>query len=88
MDDCDVKLALKKGSILGEKWACANSTTQILSTKCAIFTETCHRFLDLTGPLQLGGLPSLPTNFQVQNKDFDGCISDLYIDHKFIDLNR
>lgn len=56
--------------------------------RCAVFTETCHRFLDLTGPLQIGGLPSLPTHFQVSNKDFVGCISDLYIDHKFIDLNR
>lgn len=66
---------------------CANSTVQVLPEKCAIFTETCHRFLDLTGPLQLGGLPSLPTDFQVQNKDFEGCISDLHIDHEFVDLN-
>ncbi|PSN41253.1 Protocadherin-like wing polarity protein stan [Blattella germanica] len=44
-------------------------------------------FLDLTGPLQVGGLPSLPTSFQVHTKDFVGCISDLYIDHKFVDLN-
>ncbi|KAK6640052.1 hypothetical protein RUM43_008329 [Polyplax serrata] len=87
LDDCDVQLALKKGTLLGKKWACANSTTQVLSSKCAVFTETCHRFLDLTGPLQLGGLPSLPTDFQVANKDFEGCISDLHIDHKFIDLN-
>ncbi|KAH9644921.1 hypothetical protein HF086_014409 [Spodoptera exigua] len=45
------------------------------------------KFLDLTGPLQIGGLPNIPSSFQVKNKDFQGCISDLYIDHKFIDLN-
>lgn len=46
------------------------------------------RFLDLTGPLQVGGLPNIPSSFQVKNKDFVGCISDLYIDYKFVDLNR
>jgi len=67
--------------------SCSKSMS-LCGFRCAIFTETCHRFLDLTGPLQIGGLPSLPTNFQVHTKDFVGCISDLYIDHKFIDLNR
>ncbi|XP_046394946.1 protocadherin-like wing polarity protein stan isoform X2 [Ischnura elegans] len=88
LDDCDTSLGVKHGSQLGGQWACANRSTQVLENRCAAFTETCHRFLDLTGPLQLGGLPSLPaTNFQVQNKDFVGCIADLYIDHQFIDLN-
>lgn len=49
--------------------------------------QTCYRFLDLTGPLQIGGLPALPSDFQIKNKDFDGCIMDLYIDHKMVDLN-
>lgn len=44
--------------------------------------------MDLTGPLQIGGLPSIPSSFQVKSKDFIGCVADLYIDHKFIDLNR
>jgi cadherin EGF LAG seven-pass G-type receptor 1 len=52
-------------------------------------TETCHRFLDLTGPLQLGGLPVLPrTNFQVSQRSFQGCIADVYIDNKLLDLNK
>ena len=55
--------------------------------RCAILTESCHRFLDVTGPLQVGGLPQLPTTYQVQHQYFHGCISDLYIDHNFIDLN-
>ncbi|KAJ4450280.1 hypothetical protein ANN_01700 [Periplaneta americana] len=87
IDDCDTALATKYGPQLGSEWACANTSTQILESRCAVFTETCHRFLDLTGPLQIGGLPSLPTSFQVHTKDFVGCISDLYIDYKFIDLN-
>ncbi|XP_066994105.2 protocadherin-like wing polarity protein stan [Anabrus simplex] len=87
VDNCDTALAIKHGLQLGRQWACANSSRQILDSRCAIFTETCHRFLDLTGPLQIGGLPSLPTSFQVHTKDFVGCISDLYIDNAFVDLN-
>lgn len=58
--------------------------------RCEILTESCHRFLDLTGPLQIGGLPMLPdsTSFQVKSRDFIGCIADLYIDYKLLDLNR
>jgi hypothetical protein len=28
------------------------------------------------------------TSFQVKSKDFIGCIADLYIDYKLLDLNR
>jgi len=55
--------------------------------RCSDVTETCHRFLDLTGPFQLGGLPSLPSDFQVLNSYYTGCIRDLYINSRFIDLN-
>jgi cadherin EGF LAG seven-pass G-type receptor 1 len=87
IDDCDPSLAIKHGPKLGTSWACANYTQQILDAKCSVYRETCHRFLDLTGPLQIGGLPTLPTSFRVKNKDYVGCISDLHIDHKFVDLN-
>ncbi|XP_034944720.1 protocadherin-like wing polarity protein stan isoform X2 [Chelonus insularis] len=87
LDGCDVALALKYGDRLGKKWSCAGTAEQILESRCGLVTETCHRFLDLTGPMQLGGLPAIPSDFQVTNKDFVGCISDLYIDYKFIDLN-
>lgn len=87
LDDCDVALALRYGDRLGKKWACAGTAEQILESRCSQVTETCHRFLDLTGPMQLGGLPAIPSDFQVTNKDFVGCISDLHIDYKFIDLN-
>ncbi|KAF7994935.1 hypothetical protein HCN44_004407 [Aphidius gifuensis] len=87
LDDCDVALALRYGDRLGKRWSCAGSAEQILETRCNQATETCHRFLDLTGPMQLGGLPAIPSDFQVTNKDFIGCIKNLYIDYKFIDLN-
>ncbi|XP_022815994.1 protocadherin-like wing polarity protein stan isoform X3 [Spodoptera litura] len=87
LDDCDKALSLAGAADFGIKYACANFTRKVLPPRCEIPTETCHRFLDLTGPLQLGGLPNIPSSFQVKNKDFQGCISDLYIDHKFIDLN-
>ncbi|XP_050681661.1 protocadherin-like wing polarity protein stan isoform X2 [Leptidea sinapis] len=87
IDDCDKALALAGAAEFGVKYACANVTTKVLPPRCDSPTETCHRFLDLTGPLQIGGLPNIPSSFQVKNKDFVGCISDLYIDHRFIDLN-
>ncbi|XP_041976162.1 protocadherin-like wing polarity protein stan isoform X2 [Aricia agestis] len=87
VDECDRELSLAGAAEFGEKFACANFTQKVLPPRCDIPTETCHRFLDLTGPLQIGGLPNLPSSFQVKNKDFVGCISDLYIDHKFVDLN-
>lgn len=87
LDDCDVALAVKYGNKLGKKWACAGSSELLLESRCSMITETCHRFLDLTGPLQLGGLPSIPSNFQITNNDFVGCIGDFYIDHRFVDLN-
>lgn len=87
LDDCDESLALQYGERLGDKWKCADKAEQVLEARCAVVTETCHRFLDLTGPLQLGGLPSIPSSFPIGNKDFVGCISDLHVDHEFIDLN-
>ncbi|XP_013177867.1 PREDICTED: protocadherin-like wing polarity protein stan isoform X1 [Papilio xuthus] len=93
LDNCDKDLSLAGANEFGIKYACANFTRKELPPRCDIPTETCHRhlrnrrFLDLTGPLQIGGLPNIPTSFQVKNKDFVGCISDVYIDHKFLDLN-
>ncbi|XP_054089368.1 protocadherin-like wing polarity protein stan isoform X2 [Zeugodacus cucurbitae] len=85
LDKCDTAIALAGN--LGDRWSCANQTTLKLDKRCALLTETCHRFLDLTGPLQLGGLPRIPAHFPVENQDFIGCISDLRIDERYIDLN-
>lgn len=87
MDDCDTALALAHGKNLGSKWSCAGYAEHELEARCASLTETCHRFLDLTGPLQLGGLPVLPATFQAKNHHFEGCISELKIDYRFVDLN-
>lgn len=87
LDKCDTALALKFGKELGGKWACAAFAKQELEARCSSVTETCHRFLDLTGPLQLGGLPALPAIFQAKNHHYEGCISNLHIDYKFVDLN-
>ena len=84
LDDCDTAISAKYGHVLGNK--CAAQVVHHLEPRCSQFTETCHRFLDLTAPLQLGGLPSASSEFQVRNRDYDGCIKDLHIDHQFIDL--
>lgn len=78
---------MKHGDDLGGKWDCAGFAAHELESRCASLTETCHRFLDLTGPLQLGGLPALSATFQIKNHHYKGCISQLEIDYKFIDLN-
>ena len=44
--------------------------------------------LDLTGPLLLDGLVQLPVIFPVLYKHFTGCIRNVYIDHKFLDLSQ
>jgi len=92
LDDCDTAVSLKYGSQLSNSGSeCAARIHHELEPRCAYLTETCHRFLDLTAPLQLGGLPfsSSPIGgeFQVTHRDFEGCLSDLHIDHQFIDLN-
>ncbi|XP_031351868.1 protocadherin-like wing polarity protein stan isoform X2 [Photinus pyralis] len=87
IDDCDISFALKHGEEVGGKWNCASYVEHQLEPRCTSLTETCHRFLDLTGPLQLGGLPALPATFQPHNHHYEGCISDFKIDYRFIDLN-
>ncbi|KAJ8914679.1 hypothetical protein NQ315_017377 [Exocentrus adspersus] len=87
IDKCDTALALKNGRELGGKWACASYVEHQLEDRCASLTESCHRFLDLTGPLQLGGVPPVSNVFQITNLHYEGCISQLEIDYKFIDLN-
>lgn len=40
----------------------------------------------MTGPLLLGGVPNLPEDFPVRNRDFVGCMRKLSIDSKPIDM--
>ncbi|XP_051975378.1 cadherin EGF LAG seven-pass G-type receptor 1 [Xyrauchen texanus] len=75
VDDCDVAMALRFGGQIGN-YTCAARSTQTGQKKS----------LDLTGPLLLGGVPNLPEDFPVQNRDFVGCIRNLTIDSKPIDM--
>lgn len=58
--------------------------------RCCDVTETCHRFLDLTGPFQLGGLSSghysSGMHRVVRTGSFIGCIRDFYVDGRLVDL--
>ncbi|XP_075430641.1 cadherin EGF LAG seven-pass G-type receptor 3 isoform X2 [Ascaphus truei] len=75
VDDCDMSMALKFSNEIGN-YSCAAEGVQSSSKKS----------LDLTGPLLLGGVPNLPENFPVAHREFVGCMRDLYIDSKRIDL--
>lgn len=46
-----------------------------------------RRSLDLTGPLLLGGVPNLPEDFPVRNRNFVGCMRNLRIDSRAIDMD-
>lgn len=45
------------------------------------------KFLDLTAPMLIGGLPSMKRTFLSPVKDFVGCIRNLMIDHAMQDLS-
>uniref|UniRef100_A0A8C9VE66 Cadherin EGF LAG seven-pass G-type receptor 1 n=1 Tax=Scleropages formosus TaxID=113540 RepID=A0A8C9VE66_SCLFO len=75
VDDCDIAMAVRFGSQLGN-YSCAAQGTQTGQKKS----------LDLTGPLLLGGVPNLPEDFPVQNLDFVGCMRNLTIDSKPMDM--
>ena len=66
---------------VGNKKRTANSDN-------VIFFFLFSSSLDLTGPLLLGGLVQLPVKFPVLYKHFTGCIRNVYIDHKFLDLSQ
>ncbi|XP_034297968.1 cadherin EGF LAG seven-pass G-type receptor 1 isoform X2 [Pantherophis guttatus] len=75
VDDCDTAVAVRFGSLIGN-YSCAAQGTQSGSKKS----------LDLTGPLLLGGVPNLPEDFPVHNRQFIGCMRNLSIDSKPIDM--
>ncbi|XP_063302853.1 cadherin EGF LAG seven-pass G-type receptor 1 isoform X3 [Pelobates fuscus] len=75
VDDCDTAVAIRYGNLI-KNYTCAAQGTQTGSKKS----------LDLTGPLLLGGVPNLPEDFPVQNRQFIGCMRNLTIDGKPIDM--
>lgn len=44
------------------------------------------RSLDLTGPLLLGGVPKLPEDFPIRNRQFVGCMRNLRVDSQHVDM--
>ncbi|KAK2494566.1 hypothetical protein MC885_008067 [Smutsia gigantea] len=75
VDGCDTGVALRFGAVLGN-YSCAAQGTQGGSKKS----------LDLTGPLLLGGVPDLPESFPVQTRHFVGCMRNLQVDSRHVDL--
>ncbi|XP_069485338.1 cadherin EGF LAG seven-pass G-type receptor 1 isoform X3 [Ambystoma mexicanum] len=75
VDDCDTAVAVRFGNVI-KNYTCAAQGTQTGSKKS----------LDLTGPLLLGGVPNLPEDFPVQNRQFIGCMRNLSIDNRPIDM--
>ncbi|XP_072569096.1 cadherin EGF LAG seven-pass G-type receptor 2 [Paramormyrops kingsleyae] len=75
VDECDTSVALKFGHMLGN-YSCSAQGSQSGSKKS----------LDLTGPLLLGGVPNLPEDFPVRNRQFVGCMKNLRIDHQQVDM--
>uniref|UniRef100_A0AAX7TNR5 Cadherin, EGF LAG seven-pass G-type receptor 3 n=1 Tax=Astatotilapia calliptera TaxID=8154 RepID=A0AAX7TNR5_ASTCA len=75
VDDCDTALSLRFGTQLGN-YSCAAQGKQTSSKKS----------LDLTGPLFLGGVPNVPDNFPFGTREFIGCMKELHIDSKPLDM--
>ncbi|XP_006888184.1 PREDICTED: cadherin EGF LAG seven-pass G-type receptor 1 [Elephantulus edwardii] len=75
VDECDTAVAVRFGDYVGN-YTCAAQGTQSGSKKS----------LDLTGPLLLGGVPNLPEDFPVHSRQFVGCMRNLSIDGKTMDM--
>uniref|UniRef100_A0A8C7SBP4 Cadherin EGF LAG seven-pass G-type receptor 1a n=1 Tax=Oncorhynchus mykiss TaxID=8022 RepID=A0A8C7SBP4_ONCMY len=75
VDDCDIAMAVRFGNQISN-YSCAAQGTQTGQKKS----------LDLTGPLLLGGVPNLPEDFPVRNRDFVGCMRNLSIDSQPTDM--
>ncbi|XP_062419885.1 LOW QUALITY PROTEIN: cadherin EGF LAG seven-pass G-type receptor 2 [Pungitius pungitius] len=75
VDNCDASVAFRFGHVIGN-YTCSAQGSQSGSKKS----------LDLTGPLLLGGIPKLPEDFPVRNRQFVGCMKNLRIDNQHIDM--
>ncbi|XP_034725126.1 cadherin EGF LAG seven-pass G-type receptor 2 isoform X2 [Etheostoma cragini] len=75
VDNCDASVALRFGHMI-RNYTCSAQGSQSGSKKS----------LDLTGPLLLGGVPKLPEDFPVRNRQFSGCMKNLRIDNQHIDM--
>ncbi|GAU93347.1 hypothetical protein RvY_05301 [Ramazzottius varieornatus] len=85
VDDCDYALSLEHGRELD--YHCAAVTTLHLDPHCSSVGALCNRFLDLSGPFYLGGLPTDYSDSRTGSHHFEGCIRNLDIDKKLTDMN-
>lgn len=95
-ESCDPAILDKWDSKLGN-YTCTKKATQGGTKSYVIFFiffklvsfiwVFCNRSLDLTTPLLVGGVPTLPERYQVRSKHFIGCIRDLYIDQQLVDMS-
>jgi len=86
--DCDKRLALLPDSVgLAGSLRCANTSdthgdmTSGGANNCGSFLNHCSKYLDLTAPLMLGGLP--PTTAgrrEIEAREFEGCVRALQVD--------
>ena len=82
----DINLLFKFSKSCMECFCVGNKKRTAISNTVILFFFFSS--LDLTGPLLLGGLVQLPVIFPVLYKHFTGCIRNVYIDHKFLDLSQ
>lgn len=63
--------------------------TEYKKKNCGSFLNQCSRFLDLTGPLLIGGVKSSisSVNDVLKTKHFNGCVKGLAIDGIPMDMN-
>lgn len=67
-----------------------NFVTFFLSLRCSDPTVTCYRFLDLSGPLYVGGMPegNRAKQFRIKSQSFNGCMKDFFVDNELMDFGR
>ncbi|XP_035705378.1 protocadherin-like wing polarity protein stan isoform X3 [Folsomia candida] len=88
LDNCDVIVTLENPDEFPPAKSCAGRGLHILEDRCSSLTESCQRFLDLTGPLYIGGLPTSNSPNTIQTHDFVGCVKNVFINYKFVDMNN
>ncbi len=91
VDGCDTKLAVEYGGDLEDRWRCANRTGSSVTQRksCGAFLNHCPKFLDLSGPFLLGGVPEGRPEVagKFSSDHFTGCIRNVVIDGRQFNLN-
>jgi cadherin EGF LAG seven-pass G-type receptor 1 len=59
-----------------------------LPAKCRNQIETCFRYFDLNGPFVLGKAPESSSKKAEPNNGYEGCISDVYLNERLINLQE